>query len=142
VKSRQAILQILLQKSPVASDVDLTFLARILNGASGADIAELCQRACKMAIRESIENDLKMEQSNSFTDSQLEIRRDHFEQAIKSSRCLTSSGYDISKYEMFGQIWQPSCSFNSSFRMPVNIQNSNADGRKLGTILFLNYVVA
>jgi transitional endoplasmic reticulum ATPase len=44
-----------LRKSPVSKDVDLTALAKYTQGFSGADITEICQRACKYAIRENIE---------------------------------------------------------------------------------------
>lgn len=42
-------------------DVDLDFLAKMTNGFSGADLTEVCQRACKLAIRESIENEIRRE---------------------------------------------------------------------------------
>ncbi|CAH2073317.1 unnamed protein product [Thlaspi arvense] len=44
-----------LRKSHVAKDVDVTALAKYTHGFSGADITEICQRACKYAIREIIE---------------------------------------------------------------------------------------
>lgn len=44
-----------MRKSPVSKDVDLRTLAKYTEGFSGADITEICQRACKYAIRESIE---------------------------------------------------------------------------------------
>ena len=31
------------------------------NGFSGADLTEICQRACKLAIRESIESEIRRE---------------------------------------------------------------------------------
>jgi len=40
-----------LRKSPVAPDVDISQLVKYTNGFSGADITEICQRACKYAIR-------------------------------------------------------------------------------------------
>lgn len=42
-------------------DVDLDYLAKMTNGFSGADLTEICQRACKLAIRESIENEIRRE---------------------------------------------------------------------------------
>ncbi len=41
----------MLRKSPVAPDVDVDLLVKHTNGFSGADITEICQRACKYAIR-------------------------------------------------------------------------------------------
>merc|ERR1711892_1655902 len=53
--SRMAILKSNLRKSPVSKDVDLPYLAKMTRGFSGADLTEICQRACKLAIRESID---------------------------------------------------------------------------------------
>lgn len=49
--SRRQIFQAALRKSPVAPDVDLALLVKYTNGFSGADITDICQRACKNAIR-------------------------------------------------------------------------------------------
>lgn len=59
--SRLSILTANLRKSPVASDVDLNFLAKNTHGFSGADLAEICQRAAKLAIREDIDKDIQRE---------------------------------------------------------------------------------
>ena len=59
--SRVQILKANMRKSPVAKDVDLDFLAKTTQGFSGADLTEICQRACKLAIRESIESEIRRE---------------------------------------------------------------------------------
>merc|ERR1739847_226078 len=59
--SRMAILKSNLRKSPISKEVDLPFLAKMTKGFSGADLTEICQRACKLAIRESIDADIKRE---------------------------------------------------------------------------------
>lgn len=41
--------------------MDLSFLAKSTVGFSGADITEICQRSCKLAIRESIEKEIRYE---------------------------------------------------------------------------------
>ena len=56
---RHSILKAALRKSPVAPDVDLSFLAKHTHGFSGADLTEICQRAAKLAIRKSIEADIR-----------------------------------------------------------------------------------
>ena len=56
-----SILKANLKKSPVAKEVDLPYLAKMTKGFSGADLTEICQRACKLAIRESIEADIRKE---------------------------------------------------------------------------------
>ena len=57
--SRISILEAALKKSPVAPDVQLDFIAKHTHGFSGADLTEICQRAAKLAIRESIEADIR-----------------------------------------------------------------------------------
>ena len=56
-----AILKSNLRKSPISKEVDLPFLAKMTKGFSGADLTEICQRACKLAIRESIDADIRRE---------------------------------------------------------------------------------
>ena len=56
-----SILKANLRKSPVAADVDQQYLAKMTRGFSGADLTEICQRACKLAIRESIDADIRRE---------------------------------------------------------------------------------
>ena len=56
-----AILKASLRKSPVSKDVDLPYLAKMTKGFSGADLTEICQRAVKLAIRESIDHDIRRE---------------------------------------------------------------------------------
>jgi len=126
-KSRMAILRAALRKSPIAKDVDMNLLASVTKGFSGADLTEICQRACKLAIRESIEKEINREkerQRNGQTamdsdepDPVPEIRRDHFEEAMKFARRSVSDN-DIRKYEMFAQTLQQSRGFGSQFRFP------------------------
>merc|ERR1712199_85251 len=51
-ESRLSILKATLRKSPVSKDVDLSYLASQTDKFTGADLTEICQSACKMAIRE------------------------------------------------------------------------------------------
>jgi len=41
--------------------VDLAYLAKVTHGFSGADLTEICQRACKLAIRQSIDFEIRRE---------------------------------------------------------------------------------
>merc|ERR1719222_1667378 len=95
--SRFNILRACLRKSPVAPDVDLEFLARTAHGFSGADLTEICQRAAKMAIRESIEREIELEKERAAAGEEAsametetapvpEITRVHFEEAMKFAR--------------------------------------------------------
>ncbi|GLI70242.1 hypothetical protein VaNZ11_015088, partial [Volvox africanus] len=60
-KSRLQIFKACLRKSPIAPDVDFDTLVKFTHGFSGADITEICQRACKSAIREDIEKNIELE---------------------------------------------------------------------------------
>ncbi|XP_029141180.1 transitional endoplasmic reticulum ATPase [Protobothrops mucrosquamatus] len=134
-KSRIAILQANLRKSPIAKDVDLNYLAKITHGFSGADLTEICQRACKLAIREAIEMEIKAERERQHQkcaamdddyDPVPEIRRDHFEEAMRFARRSVSDN-DIRKYEMFAQTLQQSRGFGN-FRFPSGKQSSGGGG--------------
>jgi transitional endoplasmic reticulum ATPase len=97
----------------------------VTKGFSGADLTEICQRACKLAIRESIEKDINREKDRQRRgqvameadepDLVPEIRRDHFEEAMKFARRSVSDN-DIRKYEMFAQTLQQSRGFGQQFR--------------------------
>merc|ERR1719498_401923 len=112
--SRKNILESSLRKSPVAPDVKLDFLAKHTNGFSGADLTEICQRAVKFAIRESIEKEIQREEEMAQAadegmdeDAALEpavphITRAHFEEAMKYAR-RSVADKDIRHYEMFAQ---------------------------------------
>jgi transitional endoplasmic reticulum ATPase len=39
----------------------MSYIARVTHGYSGADLTEVCQRACKLAIRQSIEAEIRRE---------------------------------------------------------------------------------
>jgi len=44
--------------------VDIEYLAKVTHGFSGADLTEICQRACKLAIREAIEAENRREREH------------------------------------------------------------------------------
>ncbi|KAL1363879.1 hypothetical protein HN51_012035 [Arachis hypogaea] len=124
--SRLQIFKACLRKSPISKDVDLSALARYTHGFSGADITEICQRACKYAIREDIEKDIEMErrkienpeameEDNEDTDAVAEIKPSHFEESMKFAR-RSVSDTDIRKYQLFAQTLQQSRGFGSEFR--------------------------
>ncbi len=128
------IFKIVLRKSPVAIDVDLDALARVTHGFTGADLTEICQRACKLAIRESIEKEINREKEQTvidFDEPDLvpEIRRDHFEKAMKFARRSVSDN-EIRKYEMFARRFQQRQGFGSLFRFLDEQQSSQRTGGK------------
>lgn len=126
-KSRVQILKANLRKSPIAKDVDIPYLAKVTQGFSGADLTEICQRACKLAIRQCIEADIKRERERANEpdadmdmddedDPVPDITRVHFEEAMKYAR-RSVSDKDIRKYEMFARTLQQSRGFGG-FRFP------------------------
>jgi len=135
--SRMAILKSNLRKSPVADNVDLPYLAKMTRGFSGADLTEICQRACKLAIRESIDADIKREKEKQKAGAAMdtgeeeeedlvpEITKAHFEEAMKFARRSVSDN-DIKKYEMFSQTLQQSRGFGNNFRFPDGSTGGNA----------------
>jgi SpoVK/Ycf46/Vps4 family AAA+-type ATPase len=59
--SREAILRACLRNSPVAMDVDFTKIARETHGYSGADLSKVCQCAVELAIRQTIDAEIRRE---------------------------------------------------------------------------------
>ena len=115
----------------------MTFLAGVSTAASGADVIELCQRACKMAIRESIEKEQKLEShdvhsSLNTDDSIVKIRQEHFEKAMHRFRPSISDN-DIRMYNMFAQMLRSSYGCNSSFPIfdvPQNITEGGKNSQR------------
>merc|ERR1719502_1848059 len=102
--------------------------SRTVHGFSGADLTEICQRAAKLAIRESIEKEKEraataeanpnaMDTDGDQPDPVPEITRAHFEESMKFARRSVSDN-DIRKYEMFSQTLQQSRGFGSQFKFP------------------------
>ncbi|TIA91417.1 hypothetical protein E3P99_01105 [Wallemia hederae] len=151
VPSRLSILKATLRKSPVAPSVDLEYLANQTHGFSGADLTEVCQRAAKLAIRESINADIQskraqkekieaeggdadaaMEVGDEDDDPVPEITISHFEEAMKFAR-RSVSDQDIRRYEMFAQNLQQSRSFGSQFRFPGQGEGGEGSAEQPGS---------
>jgi len=127
--SRHNILKSCLRKSPLSPEVQLEHLAKHTPGYSGADLTEICQRAAKMAIRESIEREIEFEKereaagadaamdTGDAVDPVPEITKTHFEEAMKFARRSVNDA-DIRKYEMFSQTLQQSRGFGNNFKFP------------------------
>ena len=137
--SRLQIFKANLRKTPVSNDVDLDFLSKNTVGFSGADLTEICQRACKLAIRECIEREIAdekarqlrqskgeelMEDDEEKVDPVPEITRHHFEEAMKFAR-RSVTDTDIRKYEMFAQTLQQQRGFGNDFKFPGESQQLN-----------------
>ncbi|TYZ60513.1 hypothetical protein PybrP1_009291 [[Pythium] brassicae (nom. inval.)] len=113
--SRLSILRSVLRKSPVSKDVDLNFLAQQTDKFTGADLTEICQRAAKLAIRESIDRDMERDRLRAEAGDEMEdIEEDdpvpeitprHFEEAVRNAR-RSVSDRDLAQYSTFAQTLQ------------------------------------
>ncbi|KAK7835157.1 cell division cycle protein 48 like protein [Quercus suber] len=126
--SRHQIFKACLRKSPISKEIDLAALARYTQGFSGADITEICQRACKYAIRENIEKERrKRENPEAMEEDDIdevpEIKAAHFEESMKYARRSVSDA-DIRKYQLFAQTLQQSRGFGSEFRFPDRTESA------------------
>merc|ERR1719488_442009 len=94
MESRQSILRSILRKSPVAKDVDLDFLAEKTDKFSGADLTEICQRAAKLAIRESIERDIERERQRAALGAGMGAANFRFPEAAAGAAAGAADGDD------------------------------------------------
>merc|ERR1712137_62496 len=120
-ESRLSILRATLRKSPVSKDVDLSYLASQTDKFTGADLTEICQSACKLAIREEIERDIERQRIKAESgdmeddddddedddDLMPEILPTHFEAAVRQAR-RSVSDRDLAQYASFAQTLQQS----------------------------------
>jgi transitional endoplasmic reticulum ATPase len=98
--SRLQIFKSCLRRSPVSRRVHLPALARLTAGFSGADITEICQRACKLAVRDVIQRSLKVGKAAAMRGAEIGIG--HFTEALKHAR-RSVSDLDVMKYDFFAQ---------------------------------------
>ena len=112
--ARLGIIKAVLRKSPVAQNVSMDFLAQQCDGFSGADMTELCQRATKAAIRESIaaeEERRKLMSGDDDANMEMDdpvpvITRAHFEEAMSNARRSVTE-YDLNKLEQYRTKFDP-----------------------------------
>jgi transitional endoplasmic reticulum ATPase len=130
--SRQGILESTLKKSPIAPNVPLSFIAELTDGFSGADLAELCQRAAKAAIRDAIAADELATDADMDTDAASEISRKHFEEAMAGARRSVSIT-DLAKYDQFRQKMSPTYNQGQGGGMGINWPDEGAFGANAAT---------
>lgn len=96
--SRLEIFRANLRKAPMSRHVDLPAMAASTDGFSGADIKEICQRACKLAVREVVQKSTLVGKALAMAGAELTV--DHFKSAMKHARKSVSE-LDVIKYEYF-----------------------------------------
>jgi len=105
--ARQNILEATLKKSPIAPNVPMSFIAQKTEGFSGADLAELCQRAAKAAIRDAIAaEELRAGDDAMDAEAGSEIGRKHFEEAFAGARRSVATN-DLAKFDQFRKKFDP-----------------------------------
>nr|AJA32494.1 ATPase [Nosema pernyi] len=104
--SRLSILKAALRKTPLAPDVNLVQLAEATDRFSGADLTEICQRACKLAVKESIEYEIKAKKDDSnlmdIEDPIPFLTEKYFVQAMKTARRSVTEK-EIERFEAFAR---------------------------------------
>jgi len=105
--SRLSIFNANLRKSPIDDDLDLEALTNMTEGFSGADITEVCQRACKLAIREDIATQEAAEAAAIEAGKELpeptedgRLGKRHFDQAMETARKSVSKT-ELARYLKF-----------------------------------------
>lgn len=96
----------------------MTYLAKTTVGFSGADLTEICQRACKLAIRESIEKEIRYEKEkqerrirgedlmdDDTYDPVPEITRAHFEEVCSHIDIYSSLFFILLVFHLYIYIW-------------------------------------
>ncbi|DBA05161.1 TPA: hypothetical protein N0F65_005011 [Lagenidium giganteum] len=143
-ESRLSILRAVLRKSPLSKDVDLNYLAQQTDKFTGADLTEICQRAAKLAIRESIQRDMERDRLRAEAGDEMEdieeedpvpeITPRHFEEAVRNAR-RSVSDRDLAQYSTFAQTLQQARSHVSAsgtslanFSFPNRNTNAAAGG--------------
>lgn len=135
--SRIGILKAQLRKTPVASDVNIEYIASRTHGFSGADLGFVTQRAVKLAIKQAISididrakereaagEDVKMEEDEE-EDPVPELTKAHFEEAMQLAR-RSVSDVEIRRYEAFAQSMKNSGGGSNFFRFPDAEEAANA----------------
>lgn len=112
-EGRLSILSAQLRKTPMADDISLRYIASKTHGFSGADLGFITQRAVKIAIKESIDIDIRRTKEREAAGEDIEMEDDaedpvpqltkrHFEEAMQMAR-RSVSDVEIRRYEAFAQ---------------------------------------
>ena len=110
-ESRVSIFKANLRKSPIGDDISIDQLADATDGFSGADITEICQRAAKNAIRDSIKHgierqkrveagEITQQECDDLPDPVPAITKVHFEASMSKARRSVTPDI-IAQYDEF-----------------------------------------
>jgi len=145
LESRVAVLRATLRNSPIAPDVDLLAIADATPGYSGADLSEICKRAAKFAIRESIaqavrkEMEKEQEKEAGAVEAMEEeeedpvpyITRAHFEEAIASVPASINPA-DVARYDSYKKTLHQARAMHGGIRWRNAPQHQGGEGGEGG----------
>lgn len=120
-EGRLSILKAQLRKTPLEPGLELRAIAKLTNGFTGADLSYIVQRAAKFAIKDSIEAQKRVEQTEVKKEGETEgdvemveqedpvpyITKSHFEEAMKTAKRSVSPA-ELRRYEAYAQQLQSS----------------------------------
>jgi len=149
--ARTSIFKANMRKLNVAPDVNFNALGHITEGFSGADIAEICTRAKKIALKSALLPHQQIEQARAEAIARGEdiaqipeedpslymIKKEHFDAAMTFARRSVSDA-DIARYRMFAETMQLSRGIvgagraNQNRPQQPNFQNNNDDDNLFG----------
>jgi len=98
--SRLAILKATFKKANMSAGSDLEYLAECLDGYTGADISEVCQHAAKIAIKQTITEEIAKGKGKFDGQPNDMIHERHLEAAMRTSRKSVSEE-DLMEYSKF-----------------------------------------
>lgn len=99
LEGREALLKINLREVKLAPDINLTMIAKSLDGFSGADITNVCRDASMMSMRRKISG-LRPDQIKLIPKEELDLpvtMRDFEEALMKNNKSVSKE--DLHKYE-------------------------------------------
>jgi transitional endoplasmic reticulum ATPase len=130
--ARVGIFKANMRKVSVAPDVNFAALAHVTEGFSGADIAEICNKATRFAIKLSLQEHVRREKLKEEAiekgedipaelddDSLYTISQYHFNLAMQNARKSVSEG-DIARYRMYAETMQQSRGIGGAGQFPGN----------------------
>ncbi|KAL6596125.1 hypothetical protein ACP70R_047489 [Stipagrostis hirtigluma subsp. patula] len=124
--SRLQIFKSCLRRAPLSRHVNLPAMARSTAGFSGADITEICQRACKLAVRDMIQRSAVVGKAAAMAGGEIGLR--HFMVAMRHARRSVSDD-DVLKYEFFAQRFRGGVSTEPKGKEPMLEEEPVGKGR-------------
>jgi transitional endoplasmic reticulum ATPase len=117
-RARVSIFKANMRKVACSADIDFGALGHATAGYSGADIAEICNKATRFAIKECLEEHIRREKRKEELiaagqdipaelddDTLYTVTRTQFQKALQSTRPSVSEG-DIARYQQYSERMQ------------------------------------